>query len=36
MCVIERALGNVRVSVLNEIPVSSIPASFLEKLEHIC
>jgi len=33
--VIECALGNTRVSALNEISVSSIPASFLEKLEHI-
>lgn len=35
MHVIECALGNTGVPVLNEIPVSSIPASFLEKLEHI-
>lgn len=34
MHVIECALGNVRVSVLNEISVSSIPDSFLKKLEH--
>lgn len=35
MRVIECTLGNVRGSVLNEISVSRIPASFLEKLEHI-